>query len=152
MFKGASWCSPILGILYFSQFYPLHYIPLAFPSHSPSFQQLWTHILRSSTFTKVMFLLSLPSFPNFHSVIPLLQTCSTYMFVHDHVFLCICLSFGSIFHIWEKICCLYLSEPDFIHLTWYPPIASIYLQTTWFHSSLGLSKIPLYIFIFIYKI
>jgi hypothetical protein len=32
-----------------------------------------------------------------------LQTCSSYKFAYDHAcFLCICLSFGSIFHIWEK--------------------------------------------------
>jgi hypothetical protein len=38
--------------------------------------------------------------------------------------------FGSIFHIWEKTFSLYLSEPDLLHLTQCPPIASIYLQIT----------------------
>jgi hypothetical protein len=42
----------------------------------------------------------------------------------------------SISHIWEKTCDFYLSDPGLIHLTWCPPIASIYLQTTWFLSSL----------------
>jgi hypothetical protein len=49
----------------------------------------------------------------------------------------------SIFHIWEKTYDLCLSGLDLLHLTWCPPIASIYLQTTWFHSSLWLSKTPL---------
>jgi hypothetical protein len=38
--------------------------------------------------------------------------------------------FGSIFHIWEKTCGLCVSEPGLLHLTWCPPIPSIYLQTT----------------------
>jgi hypothetical protein len=46
------------------------------------------------------------------------------------LFLYIYLSFGSIFHIWEKTCVLCLYESSLLHLTWYPPIASIYLQTT----------------------
>jgi hypothetical protein len=59
------------------------------------------------------------------------------------LFVCICLSFGSIFLVWEKTCGLCLSEPGVFHLTWCPPVASIYLQTTWCHSSLWLSKTPL---------
>jgi hypothetical protein len=45
------------------------------------------------------------------------------------LFLCICLYFESIFHMLEKTCGLYLSEPGLFHLTCYSPIASIYLQT-----------------------
>jgi hypothetical protein len=54
--------------------------------------------------------------------------------------------FGSIFHVWEKTCSLCVSEPGLLHLTWYLPVASIYLQTTC-HFSLWLSKTPLCIYI-----
>jgi hypothetical protein len=57
--------------------------------------------------------------------------------------LCICLS---VFHVWDKTCRLCVSEPGLLHLTWCPPIISIYLQTTW-HYSLWLSNIPLCIYI-----
>jgi hypothetical protein len=33
-----------------------------------------------------------PSFPKFHRVVPLLQTCSTSEFVYDHIYFCVCLS------------------------------------------------------------
>jgi hypothetical protein len=52
------------------------------------------------------------------------------------LFLCICLS---IFHLWEKTCGLCFSEPGLLHLTWCPPIAFIYFQST-FHYSLWLSQ------------
>jgi hypothetical protein len=55
------------------------------------------------------------------------------------LFLCMCLSHGSIFHEWEKTCGLCLSEPGLLHLIWCPPIASIYFPTTC-HYSLWLSK------------
>jgi hypothetical protein len=56
---------------------------------------------------------------------------------------CICI--GPKFHIWEKTCSLWLSEPGKLHLRWHFPVPPIYLQTTKFHSSLWLYKIPLYI-------
>jgi hypothetical protein len=39
------------------------------------------------------------------------------------LFLCTCLSFGSVFHIWWKPCGLCVSDPGLLHLTWYLPIA-----------------------------
>jgi hypothetical protein len=44
------------------------------------------------------------------------------------LFLCICLSFGSIFHIWEETCGLCLFEPGLLH----------------FILPYGLNKTPLY--------
>jgi hypothetical protein len=59
------------------------------------FQQLSTHILISSTFTDVMFydivdalLFSFPFSPSYRAVL-LLQICSTYEFVYDHVYYCV---------------------------------------------------------------
>jgi hypothetical protein len=43
---------------------------------------------------------------------------------------CICLSFGSTLHIWEKTWGLCLSEPGLIHLTWCPAIASTFKPHT----------------------
>jgi hypothetical protein len=46
----------------------------------------------------------------------------------------------------ERKCVLCLSESGLLHLTWYPSIASIYLQTTCCHYSLWLSKTSLCIY------
>jgi hypothetical protein len=56
--------------------------------------------------------------------------------------LCTCLSFASVFHVWEKTHGLCLSEPGLLHLTRCPPVASIHLQTTC-HCSLRLKETPL---------
>jgi hypothetical protein len=61
------------------------------------------------------------------------------------LFWCICLSLGSIFHIWEKTCSLCVSKPGLLHLTRRFPIVSICHQTTC-HYSLLLSKTPLCIY------
>jgi hypothetical protein len=53
--------------------------------------------------------------------------------------------FGSIFHVWKKTCRFCVSNHGWLHLTWCPPIAPIYLQTT-FHCSLWLSNSPLCIY------
>jgi hypothetical protein len=80
-------------------------------------------------------LFSFPFFLKFHRVVPLLWTCSTSEFVYDHTyFLYILFIFGSIFHVSEKTCSFRLSEPGLLHLTWCPPIASIYHQTTCYYS------------------
>jgi hypothetical protein len=96
-------------------------------------------------------LFSFPSSPDFHKVFPQLQTCSTYMFVYDHVCLVYIFIFGSIFHTWKKICGLCLFEHGLLQLTWCPLIASIYLQKRWSHSSLWLNKTVIYIYIYIYN-
>jgi hypothetical protein len=82
--------------LYFDSFNPFHCSPLPFMSHPPIFQQLSVHILIS--FTTVTFYdtvdtlaFSFP-FPEFHRVVPLLQSCSASEFVCDHACSCVCLS------------------------------------------------------------
>jgi hypothetical protein len=45
------------------------------------------------------------------------------LYINAHMimlFLSICLSFGSIFHMWKKSYGLCLSEPGLLHLTWCP--------------------------------
>jgi hypothetical protein len=61
------------------------------------------------------------------------------------LFLCIYLCFGSMLPVWVKTCSLCFSDPILIHLTWCPPIAFIYIQTTC-HYSLWLCKTPLCIY------
>jgi hypothetical protein len=64
---------------------------------SPCFS---THILISSTFTSYgmqyyrcsVILFSFPSFPEFHRVVTLLQTCSTTEHVYDHACFCVYVS------------------------------------------------------------
>jgi hypothetical protein len=48
----------------------------------------------------------------------------TYILVYPKI------SFGSISHVWEKICSLCAFEPGLLHLTWCPLIASIFFPTT----------------------
>jgi hypothetical protein len=118
MFTGVSWYIPA-AVLYFGQFNSFHYSPLTLPSHLPHF------ITAFNSYPSILYLhrcyvlqycwrsiipFSFPFFPEFHSVVPLLQTCSTCLF------LCIYLSFGSIFHLWEKTYGLYFSEPDLTSL------------------------------------
>jgi hypothetical protein len=64
---------------------------------------------------------------------------SLYMILLVFVYMFI---FGSVFHVWEKTCGLCVSQPGLLHLTWYPQIVSIHLQTPC-HYSLWLSKTPL---------
>jgi hypothetical protein len=85
-----------MGVLYFGPFNPFHYslLPLYLPS--PIFQEPSIHILISSAFTDLVLwyyrcsvtLFSFPSFPEFHRIVSLLQTCSTSEFVYDHACFC----------------------------------------------------------------
>jgi hypothetical protein len=84
------------------------------------------------------------SLPEFHSVVPLSQTCSTCVFVNDHICFCVYVYLLDLSSAYERKRASFLSEPDLLHLTWCAPIAFIYLQTTWYHSSLWLSKTPSY--------
>jgi hypothetical protein len=76
---------------------PSNTLPYPFTSHSTIFQPLSVHILISSTFTSCgmryyccsVILFSFLSFPKFHRVVPLLQTCSTTEFVYDHACFCV---------------------------------------------------------------
>jgi hypothetical protein len=97
MFKGMSQCMPTVGILCFGLFNPFHYSPLPLYFPPPIFQQLSEHTLISFTFPScvlqyywcsiILFFLS--SFPEFHSVDSLLQTCSTSEFVYDCACFCV---------------------------------------------------------------
>jgi hypothetical protein len=89
--------------------------------------------------------------PEFHRAVPLVQTCSTSEVVYDHVCFCVYVYLLDLFSTYErKSCGLCFSEPGLLHLTWCPPIASIYLQTTGCHLSLWLNETLLYICIYVY--
>jgi hypothetical protein len=97
MFQGVFQCTSTVSIPYFGLFSLFHYSPLPLNPPPPIFQQLSVHILLSSTFTSYIMcyywcsiiLFSFPSFPEFHRVVALLQTCSTYEFVYDHAWFCV---------------------------------------------------------------
>jgi hypothetical protein len=87
-------------------------------------------------------LFSFPSYPELHRLVSLLQTCSVYKCVCDHICFYVYVCLLDLFSTYERKHVAFLFEPDLLHLTWCPPIAFIYLQTTWCHSSLWLNKIP----------
>jgi hypothetical protein len=131
MFKEVSPCIPTVGILYFGPFNPFHYSPLPLYLPHPFFNSfqysslypLPSHLMFYNIIDTLIILFSFPSFPMFHYCMFYIWVC-----IWSCLFLCTCVSFGSIFHIWEKTCGLCVSEPGLLYLTWCPLIASIYLQ------------------------
>jgi hypothetical protein len=119
-FGGVSRCIPAMNMLCFGQFNPLCYSLLLLPSQTPlfsSFQcvlfcplpvQMWRILI---LLTVILF--SLPSSPEFHRVVPLLQdvlymSSSMVMFVFVYTFIfCVYVSL----YIWKKTCSLCVSEP-----------------------------------------
>jgi hypothetical protein len=97
MFKVMSQCLPIVSVLHFGPFDPFYFSPLTLYLPTPILQQLSIHILISSTFTSYVMwyywcsviLFSFPSSPELHTVVPLLQTCSSSEFVHDYACFCV---------------------------------------------------------------
>jgi hypothetical protein len=93
MFKGVSWCIRTVSILYFGQFnsfpYPFPLTPIFQCYQYISLYPLPSQILYIMILLTLYHSFSCPSFPKFHSVVPLLQTYSTYMFVYDHVCFCV---------------------------------------------------------------
>jgi hypothetical protein len=144
MFKGVSRC-----ILFFGSFNSSYYSALL---PFPIFQQLTIHNLISSTSTGVIFYNIVDALTFFFAFTPSMSSHNiTNMFyiwvcIWSCWGLCMCLSFGSVFYVWEKTCSLCLSETGLLHLTVCPLIVSIYLQTTYCHYSLWLCKIPLCIY------
>jgi hypothetical protein len=141
---------PTVGIPFFGPLNPFHYssLPLYLPPHfSTAFGThpciLYLHIFILCVITDALSF-SFPSFPKFHRGVPQLQTCSTSEFVYDHANFCVCLSLD-LSSTYERKCGLCVSEPGLLHLTWCPPIISLYLQTTC-HYSLRLSKTSLCIY------
>jgi hypothetical protein len=84
---------PFFNIFQYTFLYPL-------PSH-----------LVVCDITDALSLFSFPSFPEFHRVDPLLQTCSTTESIYNHTCFCVLFVFGSIFHVWEKTCIFCVSDP-----------------------------------------
>jgi hypothetical protein len=93
MFKGVSQCIPTVSVFYFGPFNSFHYFPYPFTYHHPFstafntyLYTLYLHrcsVLQYHWCSIIPF--SFPSFPKFHRVVPLLQTCFTYEFLSDHV-------------------------------------------------------------------
>jgi hypothetical protein len=120
MFKGVSQC--ISQWVYFTLVHSTTSISLPHPftSHPPFSITFNTHpyilyLHRCYVLRYCWCSITLFSFPYFlvHRVVPRLQTCST------SEFLCICLSLGSIFHVWEKTCGLcFFNFGHWLHRLW----------------------------------
>jgi hypothetical protein len=144
MFKGVSQCMHIVGVLYFSQFSPFEYsnLPLYLPCHV--FQQFLIHILISCKFTSYgmlyywcfIILFSFPSFPEFHRVDRLLQTCSISEFVYVHA--CFC----TYVYLW--ICLLFMRENMHLLCFWSCLISLSIIFSSWIHSTSNLMSLSLW--------
>jgi hypothetical protein len=132
------------NLLWFIQPFPLLSLSLTFPSFSRAFNT-YCYVLKFHRYYVLwycwcsIFLFSFPSFPKFHTVVPLLQTCSTSEFVNDHVcFVCMFIFWIYLPHMREDMWTLsiwtWLTSLNMMSSS--PPIASIYLQITWCQSSL----------------
>jgi hypothetical protein len=96
MFKGVSQCMPTMGVLYFGLFtssislsyplLPILHFSTAFNTHP---YILYLHILFRWYYWCSIILFSFPSFPEFHRIVPLFQTCSTFEFVYDPAWFCV---------------------------------------------------------------
>jgi hypothetical protein len=89
MFKGVSQCISTVSST------PSVALPYPLPP-TPHFQHLSIHNVISLPSQMLCFMIltlsfsfSFPSFPECHNVVPLLQTCSLYRFVYDHVCFCV---------------------------------------------------------------
>jgi hypothetical protein len=140
------------GCTLFCSVQPLSLLFFTLLPPDPIFQQLLIYILISSTFTSYVLwfhwcsiiLFSFPSFPEFHTVFPLLQTYSTSEFaVYDHACFYVYAYLLDLSSIYERkdVVFVFLNLANF---TWCPAVASIYLQTTC-HYSLWLNNSPLHI-------
>jgi hypothetical protein len=114
---------------YFGLFKPFHYSPLPLylpPPFSTAFNThpyiLYLHILCFMILLMhyhSLFLSLFPQDPQSSSTI--VNMVYVWVCIWSFLFLCICLSFGTIFH---KTCGLCVSEPGLLHLTWCPPTAT----------------------------
>jgi hypothetical protein len=153
VFKGVSQCTPAVSVLYFGPFNPFHCSPLSLYLTPPlfnSFQytslypppvQMWCMSILLTLYHS-LFLSLLFWVPEWFHCYKCVLHMSVYMIMFVFVYMFI---FGSVFHIWEKTCSLCLPEPGLLHVTWCPPIASIYFQTLC-RSSLWLTNTPLCIY------
>jgi hypothetical protein len=127
VFQGVSQYFPSVSLLYFGLFNPFHCSPLLFYLSPPIFNgfhyiSLYPLPTRMSFFILLMFYHSF-----FLSLLSESSSTITNMFyiwvcIWSCLILCICLSFNSVFHVWEKTCSLCIAEPGLLHLTWYSPL------------------------------
>jgi hypothetical protein len=134
MFKRVSWCIPAVNILNFGQFNPLCYSSLFFPSpphphYSTAFNTShYDHYLHRCNSFQYRWL-SLFSFPfsfKCHRIVLLLQTCSTYKCVYDHVY------FWYIFILWIYLPNMKENMWTFSFSTWF--ISLNIISSCWIHS------------------
>jgi hypothetical protein len=93
-------------------------------------------------------LFSSSSFPKFHTVVPLLQTCSTPEFVHDHVWFCVYVFLWiylppisentQLVCFWSWLTSFNMMSSNCIHFTFKPhvriPCGWVLFQLQWIHN------------------
>jgi hypothetical protein len=110
MFKRVSHCIPVVSILYFDSINTFHYSPFLcyLPTHIfNAFQYISLYLLPSQTIFMILLMLYPSLFLSVLSWVPLSSSTVTNMFynwvcIWSCLFSRVCLSFGSIFHVWEK--------------------------------------------------
>jgi hypothetical protein len=124
---------PNFTLLWFVQALPFT-IPYPFISHLPfstAFSthpyNLYLHRCYVLYYWCLMILFFFPSFPKFHRVVPLLQTCSTFEFINDHAFFVYMLIFWMylpymkeniwFLFFWDWITSLNMMSSNCIHLS-----------------------------------
>jgi hypothetical protein len=91
--------SPFIALLY--PFPPTPYYSAAFGTyHYVIYLHRW-NIFQYCWFSIILF--SVPSYPRFHRTVSLLQTCSTYKYVYDHVCFCVYIFWIYLTHIGENM-------------------------------------------------
>jgi hypothetical protein len=100
-----------VSMLYFGLFNPLHYSSLPFTSH-PLFFNSFKYICLYSLPSQILLIsqyygysiipIFFPSFLEFHRVVLLLLKCSTYEFVYDHVWFCVCVYLLDLSSMYER--------------------------------------------------
>jgi hypothetical protein len=140
MFKGVPHCENTL----LDPFYPFYSSPLPLYLPPCTFKQISLHTLISSTFTDGRFYdivdaltIPFPFCPSLRSIESSTNTNMLYIWVCEWscLFMYICLSFRSVFHVWEKTWDLCLSELGLLHLI------GNYVRFSFKLHSLWLSKI-----------
>jgi hypothetical protein len=136
MFKGVSQCFLTVGVLWSIQ--PLSYLFTSQPPFFNRFQYTSLYPLPSQMLCFIilqmlyhsLFLSLVPWVPKSRTTVTNMFYTSLYMIMLFFGY--IYLSFGSIFHIWEKTHGFCLSESGLLHLIWWLSVAPIYFQTTCF--------------------
>jgi hypothetical protein len=139
MFKGMSQSMLTVGVLYSGPFVTL---PLPLTSHHPFFTSFQYTSL--CPLPSLLMLCDITNNLSFSFPFFLSQSSIQQFYCYKHVDFVYMFMFGSLFYIQEKTPGFWVSDPGLLHLTWYPPITCIYLQTTYHYWWLSNTALCIY--------